>query len=369
MRKFVRAILCYTCWLVLSSPSLVEAQPQVASVDGSFGEGVVVTIHGSDFGTKPVAEPLLWDTVTNQPAYDGLANGAEAPVYADGDCPDCPWRARGPFAADDPPKIYRSGDEDRVPDRGHYYLNTKGFFRSFGFMDDDPDAFYVNWWVRSTIAQSAWSQSSSKILRACASEQTSYSDVADTRMSLWGSALLIVTGANPLTSENVWNSLSLQPNEWHNMEAVFDNRQVDGWESRGGRVTVKRDGYAVHDTTFGGQHGVAELYVIGFDPSVTAPYESDVFEFGEVYIDTTQARVVVANASDLMAATHTEVQIPVSWTESLITVTANAGTFSAGEQLYFFVYDRAGRRNQMGFPVEGLELSGPGIPGTPYFVN
>ena len=68
----------------------------------------------------------------------------------------------------------------------------------------------------------------------------------------------------------------------------------------------------------------------------------------EVYIDTTQARVEIGNASSWSACTHREIQIPSSWSSSSISVTVNQGSFSDGGGAYLYVVDSNGNVNDSG---------------------
>jgi hypothetical protein len=70
-----------------------------------------------------------------------------------------------------------------------------------------------------------------------------------------------------------------------------------------------------------------------------------------VYVDSTPARVVLANNSNLANATVIEPQIPSRWTSSSIDITVNAGTFGADQSAYLFVIDSTGSRSASGFPV------------------
>lgn len=357
----------------LGAASLVLARPSVNAIIGDWAPGDTISIQGIGFGEKAQAGPLLWDVILNQPAYADLGNGGVAPVYTDGNCPDCPWRSRGPTVyGDDPPRVYLEGALQRVPGRPHYYVSTKGHLRSFNLVDQlslppgEPRQYYVNWWVRSNFAASDWGTASSKITRFIADERTSVVDHNDSYCVIWGAALAIVTG--PRSTENVWEPLSLQPDRWYHMEMLCDNRGLAGSMAvRGGRVKVWRDGYALHDTTYPGINPISEMYVMGFDPSVDEAFVGDTFRWGEVYVDTTQARVVVANSQNLASATRAEIQIPFVWQPDRIDVTVNRGGFQAGEPAWLFVYDNNGLTNPTGVSLSSLGTGSlpPSQPGTP----
>lgn len=62
----------------------------------------------------------------------------------------------------------------------------------------------------------------------------------------------------------------------------------------------------------------------------------------DVYVDNTQARVMIGNASTLSSSTHREIQIPSAWATDSITVIWNQGTFNDYETVYLFVIDSNG---------------------------
>ena len=71
----------------------------------------------------------------------------------------------------------------------------------------------------------------------------------------------------------------------------------------------------------------------------------------ELYVDYTRARVEIGDASTWSACTHREIQIPASWSDTLITATVNTGSFPAGSQGYVYVVDASGVANEHGRPL------------------
>lgn len=93
-------------------------------------------------------------------------------------------------------------------------------------------------------------------------------------------------------------------------------------------------------------------------------------DFDDVYMSHTLARVELGNASTYAASTVLEPQIPVSWSDTQITVQANLGALSGQQPLYLYVTDASGRVNSSGFPLSSeppppcVEARGP-YGGTP----
>ena len=59
--------------------------------------------------------------------------------------------------------------------------------------------------------------------------------------------------------------------------------------------------------------------------------------YDDIYIDSTLARVEIGNSTNYYSSTHRELQIPVSWNNTTITVELNQGSFQAGQEVYLFV--------------------------------
>ena len=71
--------------------------------------------------------------------------------------------------------------------------------------------------------------------------------------------------------------------------------------------------------------------------------------FAGVYMDTTYARIVLADNADYDLATIIEPQIPSSWSGDSVTVTTNLGGLTSNA--YLFVFDADNNHNDVGYPV------------------
>ena len=82
-------------------------------------------------------------------------------------------------------------------------------------------------------------------------------------------------------------------------------------------------------------------------------YTSNWRYYDDVYLDTTLARVVLANAPVLSQASIIELQIPSAWSDGSITATVNLGQFTQGQTAYLYVVDASGTPNPTGVAVYG----------------
>lgn len=79
--------------------------------------------------------------------------------------------------------------------------------------------------------------------------------------------------------------------------------------------------------------------------------ENHSYNYDDIYLDFTQARVELGNAPTWSGCTHREVQVPLEWSDSRIAVAVNRGSFSEGSQAYLYVVDSQGNVNSSGYPV------------------
>lgn len=384
------------------------AQPNVTGGFGNMTTDSTYTVTGTGFGVKTTPGPLLWDYLTNIEAYDsyGLDTGDLVPTGS-----GYPWRAQSAANA-----CYAKIDGSRVPGRGTYFSLPKGGLNSWDWSLDRGiilPQLYISWWYKypDNVAVDAgypddtflaeylwWSSSSSKVFRA-SSEYGNGSVPCDDTYCVLSNAGRWATWCNPTSACNVntyTGSISYAPpNEWINIEAVMDSRLLDGCESHLGYAVSWWNNVIQNDDSgstakhwvlndgriYGGPSPISKVENWGFDPSVTSSTltppgypsitwstEGDTCMYTEVYIDSTQARVVIADNAVLEDATHKEIQIPTAWDGpgGEITFTANTGTFATDDVVYVFVINTDGvvSTGTLAATV-GTEYSAPDVPGAP----
>ena len=98
----------------------------------------------------------------------------------------------------------------------------------------------------------------------------------------------------------------------------------------------------------------------GKDPPLST---SNFWGYDDIYIDFTQARVELADASTWAARTKSEIQIPTVWSATSISVNVNQASYANGSTAYLYVIDSAGLVNASGFLVTvGSGVSVPAAP-------
>ncbi len=75
------------------------------------------------------------------------------------------------------------------------------------------------------------------------------------------------------------------------------------------------------------------------------------YNFDDIFIDFTQARVEISDSATWSGAKKKEVQLPVSWNGTSIQARLNAGAFSGGSTAYVYVVDSSGAANEQGYRI------------------
>lgn len=311
------------------------AAPSVNGISGTVEHGQNVTISGSGFGVKIPTAPLLWDTIDNQPRYAGLVNGNVIPTGA-----GYPWGENYDGQWGGSPMAY-STQMHRDPHTASYYGDGKSFLNNATAIENLSNTLYVSWYFRPD--RRPWCNDimcSVKFLR-------SWDDPSGngTRLS-WSQTQMTAYPNSPTT----WGNWTGAINEWNRHEIWIDatnhiiRTQVNGILNH--NVT---DFYKVDNSyTLG-------VSLLGLDPNQGDLVENINFWMADIYVDTTQARVEICDASTWSACTNREIQIPSAWTDNSIVITSNQGDFSTLLGKYLYVIDANGEVNTNGY----LLSSGP----------
>jgi len=127
---------------------------------------------------------------------------------------------------------------------------------------------------------------------------------------------------------------------WNHIEGAI---KPDGDLSNGGGITWYRNNgkqVAYSDNLWSCQGMYDYIDVYGVDPSITDSYpETSVFRWGELYADSTLARVIVSGEAiyNVSSEDHWEIQPPTTWSPTSISVTFNKGSFANRRRVYLYV--------------------------------
>jgi hypothetical protein len=344
----------------------VFAAPTVQQVSGALDHNATITITGSGFGSKPTSAPVVWDN----------ASGRRMSDKWDGAWPDklpgYNTQYYGPMRGVQPPH-----EHDTRFIAGAHAANTGAdsgyavvFYKDLSV--DSSSYIYVSWYQ---VGDRQWAFGGDNnfktfVYSVCCGayhepywytmygppHPTSNSD-KDMVWAINGQQL-----SNPDSKgHNAWWKTAVNPmaGQWSKVEmAIKVSSQADGyvkqWEN--GRLVMDYSGPT--DTWSGNRRTVA----IGGYARMQG-FTSNWRYFDDVYIDTTLARVVLADKPVLSEATIIENQLPTSWSDGSITANVNLGKFTQGQTAYLIVVDASGTPSSTGTAVTaGGTVAQPSAP-------
>jgi hypothetical protein len=148
-------------------------------------------------------------------------------------------------------------------------------------------------------------------------------------------------------SEVNWGAWGGNGNSWNRLELYIDadKNLIQSWTNGKLRHNVRE---FVKSSNASGRG--LNLARVGFDGGGENPPNID-FEFGEIYFDTTPARVEIGDAPIWSNVSHKEVQLPSSWSSNSVTFRVYQGSMNDLSGKYVYVVDSNGNVNSTGFPL------------------
>lgn len=337
--------------LVFALHSTINAQPAINNTSGIISNNQSVVITGTGFGSKTIAAPVLWDAVDNQPAYTGLNAGDRIPTTG-----NAPFTANSVGNYPNYDVVRYADSANRGFRTAHYKTigpsSTMGYPRSLGGANppDDHSKLYITWWYKPS------QDPHGKFLRVWDDQSGNGTRISITRNGMYCShGTPGVYYMYPYTAWGHWDGIV---GAWNRMEVLLDTVDHTMQFYVNGRKQKYRNSSSpefpghLPDSMlfkFPNNKGLTP-YRIGFDGGNDSS-STMITEHGEIYIDTTFARVEIGDSPIWDSCNHREIQIPTAWSSTSITVTINQGTFNNCDTVYLFVADRSGKVNQTGYRV------------------
>lgn len=316
--------------MVITSTSSF-ATPTIETMSGDLSAYSTITIEGSNFGNKPNASPSFWNTLDSKNSLADLPDSSVVPSgssYA--------WGDNGSAWSKDI-KIDKLTKLNGSP--ATYAGNSKGFLKWPNKLNtSNQEQIFVSWWFK--IDGSPSNGGSNKFIRIWDD-----SNGDGTRIS-WTSMHLTYNDSSG-GSPN-WGDWGGNVGSWNKMEIWVSSTKneiktwVNGKETHSANDFVKPNSLPLN------------IYEIGFDPSDASKYPDIKFNFNEVYISETQARVEISDKptwNDPESIKH--IQVATNWSDNKIEVNLNESTSSLKGSAFLYVIDENGNVNQQGFPVCG----------------
>jgi len=318
--------------------------PSVSSVSGTISHGESITISGSGFGSKSTAAPYKYDDFEDGSLGERVGNGWYTwsnlsdgwPIYS-----NAQKRATG--------KCERNAylQHDRA------YNSTLGLTGlNWGY---DRQA-YISCWYYCTLAGATTRNFKPLAWRSGGAGEWLNPKVRIGMLPSANTGLAYVLGCEGQELAKTWTvGGDVMPNGWHRIEMWVDTGTSSsgdndgvckGWRDLSQWWSLTGFEYdfstADHDNIY---------FASYFATDTGTPTPQMWWYYDEIYVDTTQSRVEVGNASTWSGCTHREIQIPSAWSSSSITVTVNQGTFADSSGAYLYVVDSDGNVNSSGYSI------------------
>jgi hypothetical protein len=355
----------FTALCVLVRPAL--SAPVVQQITGALDHKGTITISGSGFGAKPNAAPLVWDDASGNAfldkwdgAWPDALPGYNTGYYA-------PMRGIQPPHSHDSRYIAGAHAGSAAANAGYDVIFFKNITTS-----TYPYYIYASWYQRIDQNWVFGGDNNYKVFAysLCCSPYENPNDWMVTYgpphpNSLTDTGIQWMLGANDgtiLSPDNnghiAWWDHAGPLNNWRKVEIEAKlSFARDGWVKvwDNGQQVIDYAGPTDNSTwasKFAGQSaGLGRNRTVGIGGFARMQHPENWRYFADAYLDTTLARVVLANNAVLSNATVIENQIPSQWSDTSITATVNLGQFTQGQTAYLFVVDTSGTASARGLTV------------------
>ncbi len=317
---------------LLISPLGVHAAPVVSAENGTFTHGQTVTITGSGFGTKSPVAPLQWDPVDGM--YSSISQGATVPTGGSN-----PWNSSGGADMYNPTFIT---------------TNPRGKWTAKYTNASSPSSVH-----NAVLGEKSWAACSTAKLYLSywlyPHQNPSNPGASNKYMRItdnggWSSSvswLIWDPGSGDISTYSVatdytgeiYESTDGTVGAWNRLELTIDN-------SVSPHPAVSTSMNNVSQGSFRSSQSIAPLigiYTIGADWTNAQNSPIAQLDWGEIYVDSTLARVEICNAATKTSSNHCEIQIPTTqWIDGQLQIQVNQGSFANGSTAYLYVVDASG---------------------------
>lgn len=277
--------------------------------------GATFVIRGSGFGAKPQPQPVMFDDFENG---NGSIEGQKGVVgtWGSGD-----WSRGVTYDTTQPlqgAKVAR-----------HSF--GSGVYNASLYVDRTSTVVYADFWMR-VVPRKNFTRNFKAWRFYGANDSSVANEVVMCDSPGW---------AGMETGGGAWVQRARVANQWEHYRIAMKS-------GAGGIFSQHRDGIADVDNPVQGAGTVlgvriGHYWALDGDENCKANPGADVYT-DLVYVDTTLARVYLADADVLAKARHTAIQIPIAWSDTQVSVAANTHGFKPGATAYVLVIDATNRQ-------------------------
>lgn len=328
-----------TSLIIGSAPAY--SQPSVSEIFGSLDDTETVTITGGGFGSKVPAAPFRWD--------DFESGEPGTPVTG--------WQTFSPPTS--PPSYDSKG---RVPGDQSVYQNFRDHYACALMIYPLPsfEKMYVTGWWFNEVGGAP--SRNVKLINWTGGQGYGNTENPQNRTDFYpntGSGHLYATDSDGHVAQGWELSGDLYSGEWMRVERFVDITAGKSWIKRNLQMWAD-----IEDANLYANDDAYTMLLITHyfakDTGTPTPWMDSYW--GELYIDTTPARVELGNADTWDGCTVREIQIPSAWSPTTISFAVHQGTFTSGQTAYLYVVNEDEQHNTVGFPVTIGMQSDPGDP-------
>lgn len=317
-------------WLPTSPPSgacTTTPPPPPPPTGDTVTNGQVLTITGANFGTKPTAAPVVFDD------FEGGALGAkvEGRAAVVGAWGTGEWSFNVTYDSVQPTQGSKVAK----------HAFGSGTYNASLYVDRNGSTFYLDYWHRVVPRSGTYSRNFKPWRIYGANDGSFANDVVFCDSPGWVGT---DWGGGSWIQQPMFSTKPPIPrpiNVWEHYRVVVKS-------GAGGIISQHRNGVAdlerATNASGAANGGVRIGHYWGLDGTddgacpgnVGADVYTDL-----VYVDTSLARVYLADAPTLAQAKHTAIQIPSAWANTAVTVKANTHGFKPGQTAHVIVIDSA----------------------------
>lgn len=316
-------------------PNTAFAAPSITSTSSAnLSHSQTITVNGSGFGVKSPVAPQMWDPVDGM--YTNIVNGAVVPI---GSSYVWPNSSGSSPPLGDTPRFKTSNPRGKYTAKYTNTGTTGGDGRSSVGGKDFSLAcaggkMYVTWWIWTNSSAPQGTGESSKFNRFT----NNGNDSNLPSQILWKANNLQAYDTTLGYVINSWPGWTGNTSAWNRLEEVVDNTTTPKPNVKGSvNGTLALNATASISLPV----DICGISSIGYDASNDSG--TPIFDYGEIYVDNTLARVEICNATTKAASNHCEIQIPQTiWVDGQLQITVNQGSFASGATAYLYVIDNTG---------------------------
>lgn len=340
LRHAILAVLwvCSTALPACATTSL-DTQPAIAAITGDLHNGGTVTISGSGFGSKTPAKPIYWadfETSLNPTALGQRQT----------------WERINPQTQLSkhitPPNSRQSARWNAGWDAGWPPVSDAAEFVMFGKFEK----VYIYAKRNYDYDLRCCGGVNHKIFRFWTLQPSNNNMHTGYHHLRGGDGR---TGCEGTATFTHWHEDKLPDHQWLTQEVIYKTGSINGNDGvyrffQNGKAITDRADHRMRTTQ---QPNMYEQFGLQDDISNETKVRDDWWiYYDDIYMDNTWARVMIGDAPTLATSRRREIQIPVSWSDTAITIRVNQGALPTIKgPFYLYVVDSQGRVNRRGYPL------------------